>query len=87
MKAIYKFYWDCGRNGDVTGVFVSEKEQIEAAIGKKVYFGEILGKHSEVYGTLDRDDIKEITNNQEFVKMFEEYELSTGYNPLRYIEE
>ena len=27
-------------------------------LGKTIYFGEIAGKHSEVYNTLDEDDIK-----------------------------
>lgn len=26
---------------------------VESVIGNEVYFGEILGKHSEVYGTLE----------------------------------
>ena len=34
-------------------VFICTKQQIEDALGKEVYFGEILGKHSEVYGLLD----------------------------------
>lgn len=89
MKAIYKFFWDCGRMGDVMGVFVSTPEAIKLATDNKtyVYFGEILGKHSEVYGNLSSEDFTLITDNQEFIKLFQEYDLSNGYNPFDYIEE
>ena len=66
MKAIYEFYWDCGRQGEVLGTFIANKAQVEAAIGSEVYFGEILGKHSEVHGTLDNDDLTMKTDDQEF---------------------
>ena len=54
MKAIYQFHWDCGRMGDIAGLFVASKQDVQDAIGKEIYFGEVLGKHSEVYGTLDK---------------------------------
>ena len=28
MKAIYEFYWDCGRMGNVTGTFVAKKKML-----------------------------------------------------------
>lgn len=88
MKAIYEFHWDCGRMGDVDGMFIAEKSEVEAAIGKEVYFGEILGKHSDVHGTLDREDLTIKTEDQEFIAKFEEIMgagFCTGYNPLHYI--
>jgi hypothetical protein len=35
--------------GALSGIFVAEEEAVEALIasGKEVYFGEVLGKHSE----------------------------------------
>lgn len=87
MKKLYRFYWDCGRMGDVTGVFIAEAAQVAKAIGQEAYFGEILGKHSEVSGTLEADHFEVLTDDQEFIKKFEEYGLDgTGYNPLDYIE-
>lgn len=90
MKVIARFYWDCGRMGEVDGLFVTTKEALEAAYGKEVYFGEILGKHSEVYGTFNEGDITILTEDQDFITKFIEImgdgEIS-GYNPLGYIQE
>ena len=90
MKAIYSFYWDCGRMGNVDGLFIADKDTVEKAIGKQVYFGEILGKHSEVFGTLDENDLEIKSEDQEFIKKFEEVlgeDFSQGYNPLDYIDD
>lgn len=54
-EVLYKFYWYCGRMGDVEGVFKAKKSFVESVIGNNVYFGEILGKHSDVYGTLGEE--------------------------------
>ena len=87
MKGLYRFWWDCYRSGVLEGVFLAEPEDIERVIGKEVYFGEVLGKHSEVYGTVDEKDIELITDNQEVVKIFEDYNLEFGYNPIVYYDE
>lgn len=87
MKAVYKFYVDCGRMGDLSGVFSCDKEAIRALIGKKIYFGEVLGKHSEVIITLEDIHLAEITTDESFIELFEKYELDNGFNPLDYYEE
>ena len=88
MKVIARFYWDCGRMGSVDGMFVTTKAALEAAYGKDVYFGEILGKHSDIYGTLDENDIEIVTEDQDFIEKFIEIlgdgDIS-GYNPLSYL--
>jgi hypothetical protein len=84
-KAVYKFYWNCGRMGDVEGIFVEETEYVNQLIGKDVYFGEILGKHSEVYGTLDSGDINLVSNDPTIVKIFEDNKINVGYNPVTYM--
>ncbi len=76
--------------GEVEGIFTCEKEQLEKAYGKEVYFGEILGKHSEVCGTLEEDAITILSDDQDFVKKFEEIlgaGTVSGYNPLSYISD
>lgn len=83
-KAIYKFHWDCGRNGDLEGVFVATATEISDRLGCEIYFGEALGKHSDIHGTLEADDVKLVSYNSEFVKLFEDNDLETGHNPLRY---
>ena len=90
MKAIYEFYWDCGRQGDVSGTFIANKEDVEKAIGSEVYFGEILGKHSEIHGTLDEDDLVIKSEDQDFIAKFETImgvDYSSGHNPLNYIDD
>jgi hypothetical protein len=87
MRGIYDFFWDYRRMGIITGVFVAEDSDVESAIGKNVYFGEILGKHSEVYGVIKPGDIGLLTDNQEFIDLAEQYGLvPTGYNPLDYMD-
>lgn len=83
---LYKFYWDYGRSGTVTGLFVADSEEVEKAIGERVYFGEILGKHSEVYGDLEEGDITLVSENPEVIKVFIDEEISSGYNPLDYLQ-
>ncbi len=88
---LYSFYWNCGRVGDVEGVFVSDDETLEKYYGSEVYFGEILGKHSEICGTLDRDDIEVLSDDEEKIEWLVsvtggDYTIS-GYNPLSYLSE
>ncbi len=60
---------------------------MKTLIGKKVFFGEILGKNSEIFGTLEEKDIKILTDDQDFIEKFEKFiGKSTGYNPLHYID-
>lgn len=89
MKGIYEFYWDCGRMGEVSGTFIANKADVAKIIGKDIYFGEILGKHSEVSGRIDAEDIVLKTDDRGFISMFEEIMgegWSTGINPLEYYE-
>ena len=62
-KCLWNFYWDCGRQGCIDSIFKATKEEVEAAYGKTIYFGEILGKHSEIFGELEECDIKLISDN------------------------
>jgi len=90
MNVIAKFYWDCGRMGEVDGIFVTTKDAITDLIGKEVYFGEILGKHSEVVGNIDEGDITILSEDQDFIAKFVDIlggGTISGYNPLDYLDE
>lgn len=90
MQKLYKFAWDCGRMGSVEGLFVANETDVAAAIGKEVCFGEILGKHSEVCGTLTEDDLTVATDDQDFIAKLVGILGTTsisGYNPLSYLSE
>jgi hypothetical protein len=88
MKYLYKFYWDCGRSGELEGLFVATEEEVKAAIGSEVYFGEVLGKHSEVYGTLDEGDIRKLDVSPEAVEEVSKFLGScwSGFDPLEYVK-
>ena len=90
MKALYRLHVDWGRAGDVEGLFIAEKKEVEDAIGKEVYFGEILGKHSEIYGELEEKDVEMLCDDQKFISQVEKYiggGTLSGYNPLEYLWE
>jgi hypothetical protein len=87
-RYLWKFFWDCGRQGDVSSLFVATEEEIADAIGQSVYFGEILGKHSEVSGTIDEGEITKIDLDSETVEKVAAILGDTwnGRNPLHYIQ-
>lgn len=90
MKKLYSFNWDCGRMGELDGLFIAEDFEVEKLIGEQVYFGEVLGKHSEVFGKIEEADIIVKSDDQDFIAklidLFGEGTIS-GYNPLEYFED
>ena len=87
MLKLYKFQSDYGRYGTLNGVFVEDEERVAKAIGKNVYFGEVLGKHSEVVLDLEEHHFEVMTEDQAFIHQFEKLGLATGYNPFDYMED
>lgn len=59
---LYRYSKSFGRMGDLEGLFVAYKEDVEGASGC-VYFGEVLGKHSEVYHDWDPGAVSLITDD------------------------
>lgn len=81
---LYRFFVDCGRSGDLEGLFVAQPEELNEAYGTTLYFGEVLGKHSEVTVKFGPEDITLISEDKEFVKKLVEIvgvDVS-GFNPL-----
>lgn len=88
MRKLYKFHWGYYRGGNVSGIFAAEESEVQAAMNKDVYFGEILGKHSEVSGVLEAEDLTELTDDQEFIAKAEALGVvPNGYDPLDYVRE
>lgn len=85
-KGVFKFNFDCGREGNLEGVFISTKEEVRALIDShvEVYFGEVLGKHSEIYGKVEESEIILVSDDEKVVELVEEYKLENGYNPFNY---
>ena len=89
MLKLYRFCWPQRRGGDVEGLFVEDSNVVENAIGSNVYFGEICGKHSDVYGTLDEEDLTVVSEDQEKISWLVDIlgRSISGYNPFDYIED
>ena len=89
MKKLFSFYADCGRNGSLEGLFIATQEEVDKAIGKYMYFGEVLGKHSEVEGNLEAHEITLVADDQEKIEWLESILGScvSGFNPLEYIQD
>ena len=87
MKKLYKFNLNYGRMGELSGIFVADEKEVQGLLGKEVYFGEVLGKHSEVFCTLEEDNLKCLTDDQEFIAKFKEFNCESGCNPFDYVEE
>lgn len=84
---VWKFYWNVGRMGSLESYFVASQKKIDSIVGKNIYFGEVLGKHSEVEGTLEKDEFTLISQDANIVAFFKEVIGSTGHNPIQYLEE
>jgi hypothetical protein len=87
-KFLWRFYWDCGRSGDLSGLFVATEQEVKSAIGQHVSFGEVLGKHSDVYGTLIEGEIIKVDVSPEAVEeVFNVLgDTWSGFNPLDYVD-
>ena len=72
---LWKFSEDYGRMGVVEGLFIATEEEVDRFLrDKKINFGEILGKHSEVSVCFDNEhlkclDVSESTINELFQKI------------------
>lgn len=84
---VYRFHADCGRMGDLHGIFVATDDQIQQVLGKEAYFGEVLGKHSDVYVTLTEKMLEVVTDDLDFVEKFTRYRCESGFNPLHYLDD
>jgi hypothetical protein len=76
--------------GDLDGMFVCDKADLEKLYGKTVYFGEVLGKHSDVEIEVDEGCFEIKTEDQEFIAKFIEIMgdgTISGYSPFDYIDE
>jgi len=89
MKKIYEFGVNCGRMGDLDGMFIADEEEVNKIMGKNIYFGEVLGKHSEISIDLEEEHLTVKTDDQDFITKFIEIMGAgtiSGYSPLDYYD-
>jgi hypothetical protein len=86
-KKLWKFTLHCGRMGTLSGIFTATQEEVdEKLMNKRIYFGEVLGKHSEIVETLTSEHLKVLTDDQDFIEKFQKFECASGKNPLHYAD-
>jgi len=83
-EKVYKWEWDCGRQGSLEGLFVADEQDVLNAIGKDVYFGEVLGKHSDVHGKLEANEFTPLSDDPAVIAFVREHG-PFGFNPLGYV--
>ena len=86
MLGLYQYNFSF-RGGELQGTFTCDKEIISQLYGKNIYFGEVLGKHSELSIDFDEADFELLTDDQEFISKYELLVGDTGYNPFDYLPE
>ncbi len=84
-KHIYRFSLDCGRMGEIESIFISTPDAIEELAGKEIYFGEVLGKHSEIYFDAHPSQFSVVTSDEDAIEIFEKHGLNNGLNPFAYV--
>ncbi len=84
---IYRFLHDCGRMGTVSGIFVASKNDVNRLYGQTVFFGEVLGKHSNTSAEITEDNLMLVDDRYDHVCMFTELNLANGINPLEFVSE
>lgn len=88
-KKLYSMAVDYGRTGSVNGLFIADQKDVDKIIGKEIYFGEILGKHSEVEFTMKREYLSVVSDDVYLVTLLEKLcgKTISGYNPVNIWEE
>lgn len=85
MTGLYRMEIDFGRMGELESIFISDDSSIKKLIGRKCYFGECLGKHSEITVTIKEEYLTLLTQDETVVDIVRKYGLSTGLDPFDYI--
>jgi len=87
---LYEFYCDCGRMGHLEGLFVASQEEVNNAIGNTIYFGEVLGKHSDIDVDLEEKHLKVLSEDRDKIEWLVEIMGDTsisGFNPIEMWQE
>ena len=82
MLTIYKFHVDFGRMGSLRSVLIADSDAVAKSIGRRVYFGEVLGKHSEVFFNLEESHLTAVSTDPAAIELLTSLSLEMGLNPL-----
>lgn len=89
MRKLYKFYVDYGRLGELEGLFVADERDVIDLDGKTLYFGDVLGKHSDIELEIESDMFTEVDVPVESINAIEKELGATwsGFNPVEMFED
>jgi len=62
---LYRYYEDCGRMGSIEGLIFLSKEELKILRGSRVYWDDLLGKHSEGYFDFSKENLTEVKMSKE----------------------
>lgn len=84
---LIRFDGEMNRSADLEIVEIVNEEDwslIQKAIeeGKELYLGEIAGKHSEVIWTLEADEIKVLSEDQDDIESFRRIAKTSSIGPF-----
>jgi hypothetical protein len=91
MKVLAKMSLDCGRMGVLSGLFICEEIDLAPFVeGKTIYFGEVLGKHSEIELDVELGyGLAIVSRDQDLIdRLLQIFHKETlcGHNPLSYLK-
>ncbi len=75
---LVKYAEDFGRMGGLDAVFVTTPEYLsELRAFRRVHFGEVLGKHSDIVGNMTDDTLSVVSVDQDFIeKLLDVFKLN-----------
>lgn len=83
-ELVFRWSRDFGRMGGLEGIFVATQAEVNYALGRRAYFGEVLGKHSEIYCNLEAEQFESLSDEPSVVAFVEQHG-PFGRNPLDYV--
>ena len=89
-KLLVKYHEDFGRMGSLDGLFICTKTQLESIKNLDIYFGEVLGKHSEIISDEAYKHCEIVQTKDGDIEVLERLlgeGTISGFNPLDYTEE
>lgn len=88
-KKLYRFDVDFGRMGELEGIFFAHEEDLKALVGKEIYLGDVLGRHSDIDITFNMNMVTLVDMDDSVNRIVRDAvgsDTLSGINPLEYDE-
>ena len=87
MLGLYKYSEHFGSQGMLEGLFFATAQDMQSMMNKEIYFGEVLGKHSEVETIIKKDSVTLITDDAEEVQRLQKLGIQVGIDLTDYLDQ